>query len=42
MLEEKGAGVNSGMSSGFIEPRKGKTECCNESSGLIKCRESNH
>jgi len=42
MLEEKGAGVNSGMSSGFIEPRKGKTECCNESSGSIKCRESNH
>jgi hypothetical protein len=41
-LEEKGAGVNSGMSSGFIKPRKGKSECCNESSGSIKCTESNN
>jgi hypothetical protein len=42
MLEEKEAAVNSGMSSGLIKPRKGKSECCNESSGSIKCTESDH
>jgi len=42
MLEGNGAGVNSGMSNGFIKPRKGKSDCCNELSGSIKCTESNH
>jgi hypothetical protein len=37
MLEEKGTGVNSRISSGFIKPRKGKSECYNESPGSIKC-----
>lgn len=42
MFEEKRTGVNSGMSSAFIKPGKGISECCNESSAAIKRRESNH